>query len=373
MVAADDIARMRAHLFFEGADVRARQSRFWLLLVLSAIIATAGVGGDSTATVIGAMIVAPLMTPILGVVLAMVLNDRRNLLRSIAMVVAGACVVVALGYLIGLAIPEPVTAATNSQVASRVSPRLVDLLAALATGAVGSVALIRSDISDTLPGVAIAISLVPPLSVVGLTLESGVYGEARGALLLFLANVSAILATGVLVMALYGLLSAVPAGAEGAAVEPARRARCRRAVDRHRGTADRQLDTRRADHVGAELGLPRRDPVGVRQRVEPRVVDPGGGRLHRSRLRAAPGAEHRPAAGRPDRSRPGRRRRRPRTDPRDTAWFSGPAARDSSAGQPARAGAATAGPGQRWPPAARLGAQASLPTVSGSPGQRMSA
>ena len=213
MVVADDIARMRAHLFFEGADVRARQSRFWLLLVLAAIIATAGVGGDSTATVIGAMIVAPLMTPILGIVLAMVLNDRRNLLRSIAIVVAGACVVVALGYLIGLAIPEPVTAATNSQVASRVSPRLVDLLAALATGAVGSVALIRSDISDTLPGVAIAISLVPPLSVVGLTLESGVDDQARGALLLFLANVSAILATGVLVMALYGLLSGVPAGA----------------------------------------------------------------------------------------------------------------------------------------------------------------
>lgn len=213
MVAADDIARMRANLFFEGADVRARQSRFWLLLVLAAIIATAGVAGDSTATVIGAMIVAPLMTPILGIVLAMVLNDRRNLLRSVAMVVAGACVVVALGYLIGLAIPEPVTAATNSQVASRVSPRLVDLLAALATGAVGSVALIRSDISDTLPGVAIAISLVPPLSVVGLTLESGVHDQARGALLLFLANVSAILATGVVVMALYGLLAAVPVGA----------------------------------------------------------------------------------------------------------------------------------------------------------------
>ncbi|HEY7101840.1 MAG TPA: DUF389 domain-containing protein, partial [Mycobacteriales bacterium] len=171
MVAADDIVRMREHLFFEGADVRSRLSRFWLLLVLAAVIATA--------TVIGAMIVAPLMTPILGIVLAMVLNDRRNLLRSIAMVVAGACVVVALGYLIGLAIPEPVTAATDSQVASRVSPRLVDLLAALATGAVGSVALIRSDISDTLPGVAIAISLVPPLSVVGLTLRADLTAAAR--------------------------------------------------------------------------------------------------------------------------------------------------------------------------------------------------
>ena len=54
---------------------------------------------------------------------------------------------------------------------------------------------------------------MPPLSVVGLTLESGVYDQARGALLLFLANVSAILATGVVVMALYGLLAAASAGA----------------------------------------------------------------------------------------------------------------------------------------------------------------
>jgi uncharacterized membrane protein len=75
---------------------------------------------------------------------------------------------------------------------------------------VGSIALVRSDISDTLPGVAISISLVPPLSVVGLTMESDAFSEARGALLLFLANVSAILASGVAVMALFGLLAAVP-------------------------------------------------------------------------------------------------------------------------------------------------------------------
>src|SRR5262249_44368674 len=91
----------------------------------------------------------------------------------------------------------------NSQVAQRVAPRLIDLLAALATGAVGAVALARSDISDTLPGVAIAISLVPPLSVVGLTLESGKHDQALGALLLFVTNVTAILASGIVVMALY--------------------------------------------------------------------------------------------------------------------------------------------------------------------------
>jgi uncharacterized membrane protein len=104
--------------------------------------------------------------------------------------------VVVIAFLLGLLVPVEIVAATNSQVAGRVSPRLVDLLAAIATGLVGAFALIRSDVSDTLPGVAIAISLVPPLAVVGLTLESGAPEEAVGALLLFGTNVAAIVATG---------------------------------------------------------------------------------------------------------------------------------------------------------------------------------
>jgi uncharacterized hydrophobic protein (TIGR00271 family) len=157
-----DIEQMRDQVFFEGPDRSRRLSRYWLLLLLSAVIATAGVVSDSTATVIGAMIIAPLMTPILGVVLAVVTADRANLGRFLLLLAAGAAAVVALSWLLGHLVPYPVTAATNSQVAARVTPRLVDLVAALATGAVGSVALTRPDISDTLPGVAIAISLVPP-------------------------------------------------------------------------------------------------------------------------------------------------------------------------------------------------------------------
>lgn len=199
----DDLQRMRDQLFFEGPEMRRRLSRFWLLLPLSAVIAAAGVVSDSTATVIGAMIVAPLMTPILGIVLGVTLADGRNLRRCVLLLVAGSVAVVGLAWLLGLFVPYPVVAATSSQVASRISPRLVDLLAALATGAVGSVALARSDISDTLPGVAIAISLVPPLAVVGLTLESGAPHQALGALLLFVTNVIAILASGIVVMGLY--------------------------------------------------------------------------------------------------------------------------------------------------------------------------
>jgi uncharacterized hydrophobic protein (TIGR00271 family) len=198
-----DIGRMRDQLFFEGPEEGRRFSRFWILLLLAAVIASAGVIGDSTATVIGAMIVAPLMTPILGMMLAIVLADRGNLVRSIALVLTGAVAVVVIAYLIGIFVAVPVVAEDNSQVAARVSPRLVDLVAALATGAVGSFALTRSDVSDTLPGVAIAISLVPPLAVAGLALESGAPDQASGALLLFLTNVSAILASGIVVMGLY--------------------------------------------------------------------------------------------------------------------------------------------------------------------------
>jgi uncharacterized hydrophobic protein (TIGR00271 family) len=211
-----DIERMRDQVFFEGPERRRHLSRYWLLLLLSAVIACAGVVSDSTATVIGAMIIAPLMVPILGVVLGVVLADGPNLRRCLLLLILGAAAVVALSWLLGHLVPYPVIAATNSQVAARVTPRLVDLVAALATGSVGSVALTRPDISDTLPGVAIAISLVPPLAVAGLTLQSGAPRECLGALLLFATNVVAILASGIVVLALYRV-GRVSAGAPASA------------------------------------------------------------------------------------------------------------------------------------------------------------
>lgn len=207
------VAHMRDAVFFEGDEAPRQFSRFWLLLVLSSVIAAAGVVADSDATVIGAMIVAPLMTPILGIVLATVLGDRVNLLRSWGLVLAGGATAVAVGYGVGLLVAAPVIASTNPQVAQRVSPDLIDLLAALATGAVGVIALVRADISDTLPGVAIAISLVPPLTVVGLTMESQAWDQSLGALLLFATNVAAILASGVVVLAVYRIRARADAAA----------------------------------------------------------------------------------------------------------------------------------------------------------------
>ena len=91
---------------------------------------------------------------------------------------------------------------SNAQITGRVSPRLIDLYAALASGAAGAFAMSREDIADSLPGVAISISLVPPLCVVGIGLSEGQWDASLGALLLFLTNFLSILLAGGGVLAL---------------------------------------------------------------------------------------------------------------------------------------------------------------------------
>ena len=201
-----DIERMAEKTILSyGPNTAKKTSSFWILLTLAGIIASAGVASDSTATVIGAMIVAPLMTPILGTAFSLVIAERQYLAHSLLAVLGGALLVISVAFLFGMIDPIGIITEGNSQVSARVHPRLIDLIAALATGMVGAFALVRSDISDTLPGVAIAISLVPPLAVVGLTLHDGKTDEALGALLLFGTNVAAIVFTATMVLLLYNV------------------------------------------------------------------------------------------------------------------------------------------------------------------------
>jgi uncharacterized hydrophobic protein (TIGR00271 family) len=189
---------IREAVYLFGGDVGAKQSRFWLLLILSAGIATAGIVADSTATVIGAMIVAPLAVPIQGSAVAIAYGELRPLLLSAAIVLSAMAAVVAIGALLAIALPELEPATHNTQITGRTSPTIVDLVAAATTGLAGAFAVGRRDIGDILPGVAIAISLVPPLAVIGVTAVDGEWASALGALLLFLTNALAIVVVGTL-------------------------------------------------------------------------------------------------------------------------------------------------------------------------------
>jgi uncharacterized hydrophobic protein (TIGR00271 family) len=191
-------------LFLDIGDVATKRWKFTILLTLAAVIATAGVLTDSTATVIGAMIVAPLGTPIIGTAFGIVISKLQRVLASAVTVLLGAAAVVAIGWLLAAVLPDVVPLARNSQITGRTSPGLIDLVAAIATGFVGAYGLARKDVSDVMPGVAIAISLVPPLAVVGITAQAGDLDGAWGAFQLFASNMLAMIVAGSILFTIYG-------------------------------------------------------------------------------------------------------------------------------------------------------------------------
>ena len=166
---------------------------YYALLFLSGAIATLGLLSNSTATVIGAMIVAPLMGPITGMAFAMVMANRRLLKRSSLSLLLGCLLTVGtaavLSHIIGIDSLTP-------EISARTKPTLIDLGVALAAGAVGALAKSRRGIGDALPGVAIAVALVPPLSVIGIGIAFASPSVFWGSLLLFLTNLVGIIFSG---------------------------------------------------------------------------------------------------------------------------------------------------------------------------------
>jgi uncharacterized hydrophobic protein (TIGR00271 family) len=204
----EEIARVREALLFEEPERQRKRTRFFALLILATTIATFGLLADSVATVIGAMIVAPLMLPIMGVAYGVSLGDRKIISSSLTISILGIVTAISFGFLITWGIRSVINVEANTQIMTRTAPRLIDLCAALATGLAAAFATGRKDVSDTLPGVAIAISLVPPLANVGILLATGYPNLALGSLLLFVTNYLAILLTGAFMFSLMGFPAA---------------------------------------------------------------------------------------------------------------------------------------------------------------------
>jgi uncharacterized hydrophobic protein (TIGR00271 family) len=202
----DYLSAFEDKLFIEGVQAGRRLTNFFTLLLFATVIATYGVLSDSTATVIGAMIVAPLMGPIMATTGAVVMGSTQRALRAFALVVVGIFTVIVFSYLLAWVVPDiTISFTSNGEIASRINPGLYALLTALGAGAAGAFITSRAEIADSMGGVAIAISLVPPLCVVGIALQQGELGAAKGAMLLFLTNFFAILLAGGLVLVVLGL------------------------------------------------------------------------------------------------------------------------------------------------------------------------
>jgi uncharacterized hydrophobic protein (TIGR00271 family) len=169
---------------------------FFVMLTLSGVISTLGLLAGSTATVIGAMIIAPLMGPIIGIAYAVAISNRRLMKRAGLTLLWGVLATVLSSVLIAALVGLQTL---NDEILLRTEPTLIDLMVAIAAGAAGAFAKSRKHVADAFPGVAIAVALVPPLSVMGIglaLLDSDVF---LGSTLLFVTNLTGIIFSGILV------------------------------------------------------------------------------------------------------------------------------------------------------------------------------
>ncbi len=164
---------------------------FYLLVILSCSIATLGLITDSPAVIIGAMLLAPLMSPIIGIGLSSITGDDHMLRSSVLTLLIGAGIAVVLSFFMTLVnrfLPFVALQELPGEVLARMRPTPIDLLIALAGGLAASYALTRPNLSTALPGVAIATALMPPLCTIGIGIAMFRWDVAGGATLLFLTN-----------------------------------------------------------------------------------------------------------------------------------------------------------------------------------------
>lgn len=192
-------------VYFLGESRLSSMSRFIMLMSFSATIATGGILADSTAVVVGAMLIAPLITPLMGVALGLVDGRPDRLRQSAVMAGAGIAVSIFIGWFLPFMGDFGLSVETNSQITARVSPTLLDLIIALAAGAAGAYALSNAKAGASMSGVAIAIALVPPLCVVGACLHQGDWSGAFGSWIGFSTNLVGIIGAGGIVFLLSGI------------------------------------------------------------------------------------------------------------------------------------------------------------------------
>lgn len=166
----------------KGVEIRGYN--VWIL-ACAAMLASIGLDRNSSAVIIGAMLISPLMSPILGIGLSMGINDREYLVLSLKnfAIAMSASILVSMLYFMA----TPLGAATE-EILARTQPDTLDVLVAIFGGVAGIVAVSRKEMTNAIPGVAIATALMPPLCVTGYGLAKGQWDIFAGAFYLFFIN-----------------------------------------------------------------------------------------------------------------------------------------------------------------------------------------
>jgi uncharacterized hydrophobic protein (TIGR00341 family) len=183
----------REELYEDINSVSSGGRTFILMLILSAFVAAIGLLRANVAIIIGAMVIAPLLGPNMGMALAAALGDsalaKRSLKTSFAGVAIAMTIAIALGWFATVDV-------TNPEIASRLQVSYADFILALASGAAGALSF-TSGVSGSLIGVMVAVALLPPLMVFGLLVGDGQFQTSLNALVLLMTNVVCVNISGV--------------------------------------------------------------------------------------------------------------------------------------------------------------------------------
>ena len=174
---------------------------FYLMLLCATVIVAVGLMIGNTAVVIGGMLVSPLLAPVLSLALGMAMGDKSVMFRSIWIILITSAFVFIISWLMSLFMSFE---SVNVEIVSRIEPSLAYLVVALFAGIAGSFSYIKPKLNAILPGVAIAIAVLPPLSVSALGLSLGDTDILFGALSLYLVNLVGIVLAALVVFATFG-------------------------------------------------------------------------------------------------------------------------------------------------------------------------
>lgn len=191
---------MSDHQFLDQFEQDARADQEFVVLTLAAgMIASLGLLANSSAVVIGAMLIAPWMLPLRAIAFAILQGRLRLVATALLTLLIGVGLTVGLSVLLGISVALPIL---GSEVVARTQPNVLDLGVALVAGAIAAYASVRSKALSSLAGTAIAVALVPPVCAFGLLVAKAQWGDAFGALLLFAANLLGILSGALLALAI---------------------------------------------------------------------------------------------------------------------------------------------------------------------------
>jgi uncharacterized hydrophobic protein (TIGR00271 family) len=180
-------------------NASAPKADFYFLVILSTLIVSLGLWANNVILVIGGMMVAPMLSPILAIALGLVMNDRKVLLRSGRIFLTSFFFALSVSFLVGIFTHGH---GGEIELIRYMQPSLFIFLIAIVAGLAASFTWAKPGLNENVPGIAVTVTLVPPLTATGLMLARGNWLIFRDTLSVFLLNVFGIILASLLVFSL---------------------------------------------------------------------------------------------------------------------------------------------------------------------------